>query len=885
MGVVYRARDTTLDRDVALKLLPQAFAHDPERLARFDREAKTLAALNHTNIAHIYGVEDGVDHAGGTLRALVMELVEGPTLADRLVEASSSRGPSGLPNEEVLAIARQLADALEAAHELGIVHRDLKPANIKVRPDGTVKVLDFGLAKLVSSDDRSVRPDLTKSPTLTSPALMTGAGVILGTAAYMAPEQARGKAVDKRADIWAFGCVVYELLTGRRAFGGDEVPDTMVAVLSHEPDWTALPPGAALLEPLLRRCLVKDPRKRLRDIGEARLALDALGDGTASTSASAAVVATTARVSFRQILPWIAASVVATSLIAVGAWGSLRPNNAEPTEFRATILPPEGTRPAMAFGAQLFALSPDGRHIAFVRLDSDGQRHLWVRETNSLSARPLRGTEGAMAPFWSPDSQSIGFATDGRLQRVEITGGLPVQICALKASAMNVSAGTWAPDGTVLFAALITRVVFRVPASGGQPTEVTRLDEARGETAHSQPSFLPDGRHFLYYAGTQGQPLGLYVGSLDSSDRVRVLERGSRARYAAGHLFYTRDRELVAQPFDLRTFTLHGEAVSLAEDVDVGGATGASGAFSVSTAGAVLYQARGVESSVRLEWFDREGTSAGTLGDAGNYAWPEVSPDGVRTGIRLFSGDPGNLTDLWVFDNASGIRRQLTSGQTNELSPLWSPDGKRVAFGVAQPAVGTNAIRVQALAATEDIALYEGPFFMTPTSWSRDDRFLLFTTRSGGGARTDIMSLPLMGDRKPQPYRASASAEEGGVFSPDGRWVAYFSDESGRNEIYVAPFPDPTDARRVTPTGGAWPQWRNDGRELYYLSLDGTLTAIDVMPQSARLTFGTPHALFKTTTQGGERPYSPAPGGQRFLVATSIGNPAPAPLTLLVRRW
>ena len=893
MGVVYRAHDTTLDRTVALKLLPEAFAHDPDRLARFDREAKMLASLNHPFIAQIYGVQEAADSSSGAIvRALVMELVEGPTLDERLLAARASGSVAGLPLDEVLPIARQLADALEAAHEQGIVHRDLKPSNIKVRADGTVKVLDFGLAKLAAGDGgRDSRDALTASPTITSPMLMTGAGVILGTAAYMAPEQARGKIVDKRADIWAFGCVLYEVLTGQRAFGGEDVADTMVAILSREPDWSALSREAdTTLGPLLRRCLVKDPKRRLRDIGEARLLLDGHVDGNIVAD-SGPQPAAVHRPSFKQLLPWVAASVIVAAAAAAAVALMLRARNAETIPVRATILLPEGARPSTTgFGAQHFAISPDGRTIALILSDAEGQRHLWTRSLDSLSVRMLRGTDGAIAPFWSPDSRWIAFATDGKLQRVEVGGGLPVTICTFQGNALGFSAGTWARDGTVLFSTLGSAGIWRAAAEGGDAVAVTHLDAARGELNHSQVSFLPDGRHFLYYAGGQGEPIGLFVGSLDSPKRVRLLERGSRARYAAGHLFFTRDKDLVAQPFNIDRLALEGDVVPVADAVSVGGALSASGAFSVSTDGVVLYQGVSVERRVRLEWFDRTGARVGALSDEGLYSEPELSPDGSRTAFVIGANDATPGADIWIYDNVRGTRTRLTSGPGGKVAPRWSPDSRSLAFAWrrVQGARG-GWLRIKPLAAAEDAPLVDDDENRgVPSSWSRDNRFLLFTGPSRGGddrrTRGDIWLLPLTGERKPAKYIAAPFNESGAVFSPDVQHVAYQSDASGRYEVYVTTFPTAIDPVTISTTGGRWPQWRQDGRELFYFSLDGQVMAVDVSPGSP-LRFGTPHALFKMTADGASKPYSPSPDGQRFIVATTVGQGDVAPLTVLVRKW
>ena len=471
-------------------------------------------------------------------------------------------------------------------------------------------------------------------------------------------------------------------------------------------------------------------------------------------------------------------------------------------------------------------------------------------------------------------------------------------ICPLQVTAGQFSSGSWAPDGTVIFSTISSRGVFRVPAAGGQPEQITEIDSERGERAHGQVSFLPDGRHFLFFAGGPGEPLGLYVGSIDGADRVRVLERGSRARYAAGHLFFTRDRELVAQRFDLNRFTVEGEVMTVADHIDVGGGGGASGAFSVSAAGAILYRGLGADSTVRLEWRNRNGTHLSTVGDAGSYLGPELSPDGSRTAISVVGGDPGNPVDLWMFDNTRGRPTPFTSGPGRETSPVWSHDGKRIAFAAWEPTtVSAYQLRVKPLAAQDASPLLAEPTFGLPTSWSRED-ILLFTRIDGNDVNSsDVFSVSLTGERTPREFRATPAREQGAVFSSDGRWVAYSSNDSGRDDVYVAAFPDASDPQPVSSAGGLWPQWRSDGRELFYVSLDRQLMAVDVTPDGSRLRFGAPHELFPINTpvfepnrlpiatQRPTKPYSPAPDGQKFLFAMPAGEATPAPLTLLVRSW
>ncbi len=871
MGEVYRARDTKLGRDVAIKILPELFAADPERVARFTREAKTLAALNHPHIAQIHGLED----AQG-ISALVMELVEGPTLADRI-----ALGP--MPMDEALPIAKQIAEALEAAHELGIIHRDLKPANIKVREDGTVKVLDFGLAKALDPAASGVEAAaLTQSPTITSPAAMTQRGVILGTAAYMAPEQAKGRAVDKRADIWAFGCVLYEMLTGQRAFPGEDVFDTLSAVGKSDPAWNTLPPATPpAIRRLLRRCLEKDRKRRLNSIADARLEIDdALTAPAESTTAAAASSSHGVR---RERLAWSAA-VAALAVVAAGALGrgaSLNRGStpADTRAMRFALTPPDGwslplgSAPDGGAIAPL-AVSPDGRHVAFVARNREGKDLLWVRSFDALAARALTGTDDAAEPFWSPDSRVLGFFAQGKLKKIDVSGGAPVALC----DEPRQRGGAWGGDGVIVFARLASGLQ-KVSASGGVPTAATALET--GETGHWRPTFLPDGRHFLY----RSQPTGaVYVASLDSTERTRIIEwiDSSNVRYAQGHLLFLRETTLVAQPFDPDRRVVTGEAFPVAEQIHTDSSQPFFAHFSASANGVLAYQTGASTTNSQLVWVDRTGQQTAVLGEPGDYGDVQLSPDGTRAAVSV--RDPGRrTTDIWVFDVARGLRTRFTFDPANDVAPIWSPDGSRMVFGSDRKGPRDLYEKASSGAGAEQLVLGDSAT-KTAFSWSPDGRFISYSTAGTASGGDDVWVWPLGGERKPFPVVQTPAGETYGTFSPDGRWIAYQSSESGRNEVYVVPFPGPGGKWQVSTAGGSYPKWRrDDGKELCYFAPDNTLMAATVTGDGSGFEAGAVQSLFQARVRRGNRlAYDVSADGQRFLVNTLPPDTDAPPFTVVL---
>jgi len=824
MGAVYHARDTRLDREVALKILPDLFASDPERLARFEREAKTLAALNHPHIAQIHHLEQQ-----GHIHALVMELVAGDDLSQRI-----ARGP--IPVDEALSIARQIADALEAAHERGIIHRDLKPANIKVRDDGTVKVLDFGLAKAMESGagkrDSGVGNALADSPTLTSPA-MTQAGIILGTAAYMAPEQAKGRAVDKRADIWAFGCVLYEMLTGRRAFEGQDIADVLSRVLQLEPDLTALaPPTPPGVRALIARCLIKDPRQRLRDIGDARLMLDGIFDSPPSPTA-ASIASPKGRLRHFTIAMLLGIAVGASAVW----WTTFTSTRSEATSPRAitrfSVPLPRGA--LLADDQPAMALSPDGR-TAVVAADDGGGVRLYVRDMSSLTMTALEGTAQGHEPFFSPDGQWIGFYSRRKLRKVALSGGAPQEVC----DAVEPYPAAWSDDGFIFFTETSGGGLSRVPAAGGIPEIATTPRRDRREKIHIDPSILPGGATMLLTVGnadiTSFDDADIDVLTLATGQRKTLIKGGMNPRYVAtGHLIYARAGSLLAVPFDLSRLEVTGPPRVVASDVRTDPIFGAA-AYAVSRDGSLLYAPGSVNSyEAQLMWFDRAGRSEAFTDLRRAFTGVQLSPDGSRVALEINAPN----TQLWIYDIARATTTRLTSGWDN-MNGIWSPDGKRLTFQSNRETTGAYGLFSQAAdgAGSAERLPIDTASFQYPTSWAPDGRHLVFSTTYPSPAGLWIWSAT---DRQARPYLRNASH---GRVSPDGHWIAFQSAEAGdRSEVFVQQFPGPSRQWTVSTSGGTLPLWARDGRELYYRAAGWMMgVRVETRPE---FSVGRPQRLFK----------------------------------------
>jgi len=863
MGVVYLGRDTRLDRDVAIKALPEHLATDPDRLARFEREAKTLAQLNHPNVAGIYGIEE---HEGA--RYLVLEFVEGETLAQRL-----DRG--AMPVDEALEIAVQIAAGVEAAHEAGVIHRDLKPGNVIVTSDGKAKVLDFGLARTEeSSSSTGASPT---DPTITSPAMYspTIPGVILGTAAYMSPEQARGRRVDKRTDIWSFGVLLYECLTGANPFVGETVTDSIGAIMHKEIDVAQLPaPTPPAIGRLLRRCLERNPKNRLHDIADARIVIDEVLTGDAQEFEASRVAPRK-----RSWLPWaIAIAGVATALVTLMTVGFRAATQPADRLTRTSILMPVDAKADLRAGT--FALAPDGGVIVFSASDGTGSR-LYVRELAEPEPRPLAGTEGALNPFWSPDSRHIAFFAAGALRRVPRDGGAVQTICAAK----DGRGGAWSREGTIVFAADFRDApLLQVPASGGKPTPATTLDVKRGEISHRFPTFLPDGRHFLFSVEPRNDAkrARINVASLDEVTMGKLLLEASEApRFAPpNHLVFPRDTALMVQSLDLERLEMVGEAQLLHERPSFRQLVTSTPIVEVANTGAMLYAPVDPRPTAFI-WIDRDGLrSESAVRAEGQFSYPAVSHSVDR--VVVSKGGSFAEGSLWIFDLEHGGGSQITPRGRSVFAAIWSPDDRELAANLAPgnsfaPAwIAPESGRIREI-------LEPALRWTNPTDVSADGRVLLYDDQTAG-MRRNLGYLRLDDTPERTDYLTTTANEEGGRLTPDGNYIAYLSDKSGTNEVYVDTFPTPSRAQRVN-TGGAAMQVdiRSDGSELFILAADGdraSLYACELV-SGGELEIKRPQKLFTLPVEW--TGFAPSPKGDRFLLLEPVGSRSPS-LTL-VNNW
>ncbi|HEX9725090.1 MAG TPA: protein kinase, partial [Vicinamibacteria bacterium] len=832
---------------------------------------------NHPNIAAIHGLEES-----GGKRALVMELVEGETLQERL-----QRG--ALPLEEALTGAKQIAEALEEAHEHGFIHRDLKPANVKITPKGTVKVLDFGLAKALEGEAGSgSSPDLSQSPTLSAAA--TAAGVILGTAAYMSPEQARGQKVDRRADIWSFGVVLYEMLTGKQTFTGDTVSDVLAAVLRSDIDLDSLPGDVpSTIRQLLRRCLTRDRKRRIQSIGDARIAIEEyLENPTAQVqSGEWQPVAIASRPLWQRVLPW---ALLGTA-VAVAA-GLLAAPWQEPEDPTMRLSVEIGGQTLATSPGPRIALSPDGTLLAYVVGDNADQE-IRIRPLNQLESSTLAaggGTDNPYNPFFSPDSKWVGYTTAAELRKVPVTGGTPLTLCKLERS----RGATWGPDDTIVFTPNPNSGLLRVPATGGEPQPLTTLDAAKGEATHRWPQFLPGGEAVLFTSHTLSaggfDQATIEVVMLETGERKVIHRGGTNARYVpSGHLVYVNQATLFAAPFDVDDLEMTGSPAPVVQEVDWNVGSGSS-SFSFSDTGNLVYvRGDSLVPEYPVVWVDRDGGTRPLWEERGGYANPRLSPDGKRLSLTVLRN---NNWDIWVYDIERGVSTRLTFEESAETEQIWSPDGQYLIFSSDRDGPD-NLYRKRSDGSGEIERLSEAEQAQWASSWSADGRFVTYMTST---TALDLWVLPLEGDRKPETYLSTPFAESDAAFSPDGRWLAYGSNESGRSEVYVRPFPPGGGKWQVSDNGGGYPRWSRDGRELFYRTDDGIMVAsVEGLGDTFRA--GKPREVLKGSFRGGTdgiplsgntfADFEVAPDGQHFIMFPSVENSGQVdhPHVTLVTRW
>jgi Tol biopolymer transport system component len=876
MGEVYRARDTRLDRTVAIKVLPIHLSSNAELNARFEREARAVSSLNHPNICHLYdvGTQDGTAF-------LVMEYLDGETLADRL-----RKGP--MPLKQALEYGIQICEALATAHRAGILHRDLKPQNVMLTASGA-KLLDFGLAKStpgIPGSSAAISAMTPSTPTMTiaelsSPAKpLTRQGTVVGTFQYMAPETLQGAEADARSDIFSLGCVLYEMVTGRRAFEGKSQLSVMTGILEKDPEpmSSIVQTSPAALDYLVKTCLEKNPEERFQTAQDVKLQLAWIAAGGGAQVTTAAAPAKSSRVA------WIVAGVaLAAALVAAGAYVKLASHPS--AVVRSSILPPAGTSfITMAPASGPAVLSPDGTRMAFTARDDQGKVALYIRPLDSVTAQALPGTDEAMYPFWSPDGREIGFFAQGKLKRISATGG-PAQITCDASSGRG---GAWNKDGVILFSASVSSGLFRVPASGGTPEPASKLDPAKFENSHRWPYFLPDNEHFLYWS-RNSRGLGeqtLYVGTLGSLQATVVLKGLTAATYASGYLIFQRDQTLLAQPFDPGRLKLNGDATPIAEHIALNDATSVP-EFSASNTGVLVYETGDAKGAWDLLWYTRDGKQIGSVAEQERYYYPAISPDQSRLAVSLFNGSQGTA-NIWILDLKRGTKSRLTFANGTQLGSEWSPDGKTLYY-TSDASGGRHIFSRPADGSGSEQVVLNSPEASTEslTAVSQDGKYLVYHRQliNDPHKNSDIWALPTFGDRKPFPVVATQFDDLNAVLSPAGKWMAYQNNESGRQEVYLTAFPGGGAKWQVSTNGGADARWRGDGKELFFLDPSDNLMAVDVDPTGDAPQLGVPHKLFQAPgIQRQVGSYIVMPDGNRFLINSGNTKQGTEPLTL-VTNW
>ena len=862
MGEVYRARDTRLDRTVAVKILPSHLSENAEARQRFDREARTISSLSHPNICtlHDVGHQDGIDY-------LVMEYLEGETLADRL-----RKGP--LPVEQVLRYAIEIAEGLEKAHRSGVVHRDLKPGNIMLTKTGA-KLMDFGLAKASAATPSAPISGLTA--TLSTPPgshPLTAQGTVVGTFQYMSPEQVEGKEADARSDIFAFGAVLYEMATGKRAFEGKTAASAMAAVLEREPApiSSVQPMTPPAFERIVKICLAKDPDERWQTVHDVKLQLKQIADG--GSQASPSVIAAPPLRKRANGFAWGVAAILAIATMAALVVAYLA-NQKQLPVLRLAIAPPEKAQFNLSGDDSGPAvISPDGRYVVFSALGTGGVSQLYVRALDSVLPQALPGTEQGTFPFWSPDSRSVGFFTPNKLKRTAMSGGAPIALCDVTMA----RGGSWNQDGTIIAALTFNGGISRIPAGGGAPVPITKIDNVT-YSSDRWPFFLPDGNHFLYIAVNHDSPnspdTGVFFASLDGKENRLLFHTGSSAIYANGYLLSLRENTLVAQPFDPAAGKFTGEAQTLNENVNLDAGLWRAN-LSASTTGVLLYASGTTAGSQSMNWLDRSGKLVGTAGERGAYYELELSPD--RHKLAETEANTAAAI-IWVHDLNSQLKTRLNFNGGVQRGPVWSPDGRKIAY-VSDQNTRISVKEVGGSAPQETVLTSPEPNIQLTTSWSPDGRYLLY--EQGAGLNQRIWVLPLFGDRKPFPYGEGTGGMLWGAFSPDGRWVAYHGTENGQMQVFVAPFPWTGAKWQVSPVNGSFPRWRADGKELFYDDFV-SLCAAEVDGSGAAFRVGASKPLFKIAMRGLAREYDVSRDGQRFLMITE--NQGSSQSLIVVQNW